>query len=246
MRKSLIAVIVMVLTVFCFTFHGFADDSKDIEEAKALTKSFFKGTVIDEFSKTPIPGMYEAMVGSNIIYIFPKEGYIFFGELYSKDGKNITAERRQKLMDEKLRKLPLDKAIQISRGGKHTIIEFTDPECPFCRRVHSYLATIPKQDITYYVYLYPLEQIHKKAKDLSLYILCSDDKARAFDDALSGRLDNGVKLPDGCNIEEMEKLLDEHKKIALSMGVTGTPILYIDGNYVGGADIPRIDSLLRR
>ncbi len=244
MKKGLMFVFILFF-IFCYTFHGFAGEKEDIEEAKALAKTFFKGTVIDEFNKTPIPGMYEMMVGNNIMYIFPKEGYIFFGQLYSKDGKNITAERQKKLMAEKLRKLPLDKAIQLSKGTRHTVIEFTDPECPFCRRVHTYLSTIPKQDLTMYVYLFPLEQIHKKARKLSLYILCSKDKVKAFDDALSGRLDDDVKIPEGCDVKEAEKKLEEQKKIALSMGVTGTPVLYIDGNYVGGADIPRIDSLLK-
>src|SRR5574340_1146888 len=51
--------------------------------------------------------------------------------------------------------LPLDKAIKIGDGGT-TVIEITDPDCPFCRRASAYLSA--KNDITRYVFFYRSEE----------------------------------------------------------------------------------------
>jgi len=241
-KKAGIIFITFIIVVLIMLSVSFGND--DIEKAKKTVQKLFPNSPIASFEKTPIEGMYEMAIGNNIIYVFPEKGYLFFGELWTKDGKNITAESRQRLMSARLKNLPLDLAIKIG-NGRHQVIEFSDPDCPFCRKAYSYFSTLPEDRVTKYVFLYPLEKIHPEARKKALYILCNDNPEKAYDEAFSGKLDGNVQIPESCNLKEKESLLNKHIETALSMGVTGTPAFYIDGKYVAGADIPRIESLIK-
>jgi len=55
--------------------------------------------------------------------------------------------------------LDLSKALVIGNGPK-TVIEFTDPDCPFCRKAASYFAN--RTDVTKYVFLYRWQNTRKQ------------------------------------------------------------------------------------
>ena len=215
-----------------------ASQGTDVNAIEQDLKQTFPQFRFDGFRKTPITGIYEIDAGSQIFYFSP-QGYLFFGELYSKDGVNITAQRRSELMAAKVKDLPLNDAIKIG-SGKNTVIEFADPVCPFCRRAYEHLAK--RKDITLYVFLYPLAQIHPQAMAMSRYILCSPDPAKALGEAMSGGLDGkNLGVPASCG---KANVLTEDIEAGKKVGVMGTPAFFINGRFVNGANLPLIDKLL--
>jgi thiol:disulfide interchange protein DsbC len=59
--------------------------------------------------------------------------------------------------------LPLADAIKTVRGkGERVIAVFSDPDCPFCRRLETELDKL--DNVTLYTFLYPLEGLHPEAK----------------------------------------------------------------------------------
>jgi thiol:disulfide interchange protein DsbC len=195
-------------------------------------------TTIDGFGPTPIPGLFEVTAGDQIFYFSPT-GHLVFGEIWTSDGRSLTGERREQLVGEKLKRLPLQKALTIG-NGPHQIIEFTDPDCPFCRKLDAFLAD--RSDVTRHVYFYPLEGLHPKAAAKARFVLCSEDQEKALKDVYSGKWDN-VDLPplaDSCQ----ETLLDEHLQLGGMLGVRGTPSIWVDGIRIKGADLDAIAALL--
>jgi thiol:disulfide interchange protein DsbC len=143
-------------------------------------------------------------------------------------------------MDQKIKDLPLEKAMKIGSGPK-TVIEFTDPDCPYCRNVDKFLGG--RTDITRYIYFFPLRQIHPDAEKKSRYILSQADKAKAFSDVISGSLDGkSVPVKDG----DYEAQLKEMELVGSSIGVRGTPDMWINGVHVSGADLKKIEALLAK
>ena len=204
----------------------------------AEIKKTFPRFMFTSVHKTPLPGIYEIDAGSRIFYFSP-QGFLFFGDLYSKGGVNITAQRRASLIAANAKDLPLEAAIRIGSGPKK-VIEFADPVCPFCRRAFEHLAK--RKDITEYVFLFPLAQIHPQALPMSRYILCSADPAKTFSEAMEGKLDGKkLKVPAGC---DKEKVLMEDIEAGKKAGVMGTPAFFINGKFVNGANLPLIDKLL--
>ncbi len=209
-----------------------------IKTAQADLKKTFPKFSFSALRETPIKGIYEVDMGAQVIYFSPK-GYLFFGDLYSKAGINLTAQRKQDLMADVAKNLPLDKAIKIG-SGKKTVVEFADPVCPFCRKAYDYLAG--RKDITLYVYLFPLTQIHPQAMALSKYILCSADPGQAYDRVMRGKMD-GKNVSNSANCDR-GNILSEDMKIARKVGVMGTPAFFINGKFINGANFPLIDKIL--
>lgn len=134
--------------------------------------------------------------------------------------------------------LDLDKAVKLG-SGKTMVIEFTDPDCPYCRKAEVYFSQKPQ--VTRYIFFIPLAN-HPASKGKVQYILSARDKARAYQEVLSGRFDP-EKLteitPEGI------KLQKEHQEIARANKMTSTPTFMIYGRIVEGFDLRRLEPLLK-
>ena len=133
--------------------------------------------------------------------------------------------------------LELDKALKIGTG-KTTVIEFTDPDCPYCRKAYQYFLTRP--DVTLYIYFNPLSS-HHDARQKALYILSADDRERAYAEVMSGLYDS---VPPPSGDDRGMKLLDEQVAIAKRMGIAEVPLFMIYGRIIKGFDPGKIGALL--
>lgn len=210
-------------------------DEAPAKIAEALEKAYPKL----EFQKiftSPVAGLYEVAAGGKILYFAPETGHMLAGELWTKDGVNLSKERLGKLMGEKLKLLPLDKAVKIGTG-KNTVIEVTDPDCTFCRKGSEFFAQ--RKDTTRYIFFLPL-RMHPNAEQKARYILSANDPAVAYEEVMSGRYDEGPVPPFTDN-----GVMESHKQATELLGLTGTPNYWINGTFVAGANIKAIEQLLK-
>lgn len=133
--------------------------------------------------------------------------------------------------------IDFSKAIQIGSGAK-TVVEFTDPDCPFCRKASQYFETRP--DVTRYVFFKPLAR-HPRAKEKARFILSMTDKAKAYHDVMSGKLDSAPAL---ASSPEGIKLQEDQLEIAKKAKVDATPTFIINGRIIEGFDVKRIEDML--
>ncbi len=216
---------------------GFSQENDPVKMEQEKLKKSFPNLRVDDFREAPLKGLYEITAGEQLFYFSP-DGYLFFGEIWTREGKNLTAEKREKVMAERIGNLPLDKALKIGNGSRK-VIEFTDPDCPFCRKVDGFLSK--RTDVTRYIYFVPLRKIHPDAEQKARYILSHTDSHKALREVFAGALD-GKPVPVAADAAQAE--LAEMEKIAAGLGVRGTPALWIDGAVVNGADLQRIATLL--
>ena len=133
--------------------------------------------------------------------------------------------------------LDLDKALKIG-SGKTTVIEFTDPDCPYCRKAYQYFLTRP--DVTLYIYFNPLSS-HQNALQKAQYILSSDDRERAYAEVMSGLFDS---TPPTGSTEKGKKLLTDQMAIAKKMGIVEVPVFMVYGRIIKGFDPVKIAAAL--
>jgi thiol:disulfide interchange protein DsbC len=129
------------------------------------------------------------------------------------------------------------KSVTIGSGPK-TVVEFTDPDCPFCRKAAAYFDT--RKDLTRQIFFYPLPR-HPKARDKVRFILSQPDKDKAYHMAMSGALDRRDSFdstPAGVRLQE------EHLDIAKKAKVDSTPTFMINGRIIEGFDLKRIEEAL--
>ena len=236
MKKILASFVMFMLTAAVLASSCLAAQS-ETEVRQVLAKTF-PGIKAGEISGSDIPGLYEVEAGSNVIYFYPEKGLLVFGEIWTKDGRNVTAEKRARFAAAKLKDVPLEKAVKIG-NGRNKVIEFTDPDCPYCRKASAFFKG--RDDVTLYIFFFPLP-IHKDAEAHARYVLCAADKAHALEEVMSGNTtEKWTRLR---RREGGSALLKEHMDLGTKLGVRATPAFWINGQYVAGANIPAIEGLL--
>lgn len=133
--------------------------------------------------------------------------------------------------------LDTGKSITIGSGPK-TVFEFTDPDCPFCRKASKYFEG--RSDVTRHIYFYPLP-MHPRAKEKVRFILSKPDKAKAYSDVMSGRMDS-APLP--ASTQDGVRLQEEQLEIAKKFKVDSTPTFIINGRIIEGFDLKKIEAVL--
>jgi len=223
---------------------AFAEQSPS-DVAIAELKKQLPNLTAPQLTASEIPGLYQIIAGDQVFYWSP-DGYLVTGEVWNvKEGKNITAEKRERARAErdkalapKIAKLPLEKAVKIG-NGKTVVIEFTDPDCPFCRKADDFLSK--RQDVTRYVFLFPLKKLHPQAEAKSAYVLSQKDKASALKEVFRGTFDES---PIPSFDSSAVSLVRENLKLGEELGVTGTPVMIINGTIVRGARLDKLELLL--
>lgn len=210
------------------------------EDVVTELKRYFPNLTYESISESPVSGLYEIVTQDGQIFYWAKSGYFVFGEIWSKEGRSITQERRQQLMVKKLSDVDLSKAVKVGKGSIE-IIAFEDPECPFCRKGFEYFS---KQNVTEYVFLLPLhgESSQKKIA----HVLCSQDKEKAYSEVMSGKFNGSVS---GKCLSDAMSTIQYYTNTASMLGIRGTPTYYIKGSsgwhFVSGFNIQQIEALIQ-
>ena len=138
---------------------------------------------IDEIKRTPMPGLFELRVdGTEIFYTDAAANFLIQGRLIdTKNQRDLTEERIQKIMAVDFKSLPIKDAIVMVRGkGERKMAIFEDPNCGYCKRFERELQNI--DNVTVYLFLYPI--LGKDSVDKSKAIWCSKDQAKAWQDLM--------------------------------------------------------------
>jgi thiol:disulfide interchange protein DsbC len=133
--------------------------------------------------------------------------------------------------------IDFSKAITIGSGPK-TVVEFTDPDCPFCRKASKYFEG--RSDVTRHVFFFPLAR-HPRAKEKAQFVLSMPDKAKAYHDVMSGQMDTIPLLatnPEGVRLQEQQV------EIAKKLKVNSTPTFMINGRIIEGFVLKKIEDAL--
>jgi thiol:disulfide interchange protein DsbC len=133
--------------------------------------------------------------------------------------------------------IDFSKAITIGSGPK-TVVEFTDPDCPHCRKASKYFES--RTDVTRHVFFYPLAR-HPRAREKAQFVLSMPDKAKAYHDVMSGRMDSAPHL---ASTSEGVRLQEQQLEIVKRSKVDSTPTFMINGRIIEGFDLRKIEEAL--
>lgn len=155
----------------------------------------------------------------------------------------------------------VSRASDHNTGTPVKIVVYSDFECHYCAKgFNETMAPLLKDDqysVSYTYKHFPLEKFHPVAKQAALYYealrLQDEKKAISFHDQLMVHQDelikekeryldrlvmslngNMEKLKNDIKRPELTKLIEDHKREAMSFGLKGTPSYVINGTKVIG------------
>lgn len=199
----------------------------EAEIRKAIGERLADLGKIDEVSKTPIPGLYEVRVGTDLYYVEENGNYLIEGQLLdTKSRINLTEERIAKLTAIDFASLPLKDAVVWKQGdGSRKLVVFADPNCGYCKKFER--DARQAKDVTIYTFLYPI--LGSDSTEKSRNIWCAKDRGKVWADWM---VDGAVPPRAECDASALQRnaaLGRKHK-------VNGTPALvFEDGKRVPGA-----------
>ena len=195
---------------------------------KNLTERVPQLQAIDEITKSAMPGLYEVRYnGTDILYTDAEGNFLIQGSLIdTKQKRNLTEERIDKLTAVAFDSLPLKDAFTIVRGnGKRKLAVFEDPNCGYCKRFERDLQKV--DNVTVYMFLYPILSADSTAKSRNIW--CAKDRAAAWMDWM---VRDQTPANATCDTTALNRNIEFGKKHK----ITGTPTLvFADGSRVPGA-----------
>lgn len=133
-------------------------------------------------------------------------------------------------------KIPLKDAVVLGeKKAKKKVAVFTDPDCPYCRKLHEELKEVvaKRKDVAFYLMLFPLP-MHKEAYPKVQAVLCE----RSLDLAELAFAGKAVPEPK-CGKEAVERNI----ALAGALQINSTPTLVRDDGLVLSGALP-VDRLI--
>ncbi len=192
---------------------------------------------IENIQSTEMPGIYSGFVEDQVLYLSENADYVIAGSMIRlKDQKNLT---KQLILDQQKtewNKLPLQDAIKTVRGnGKRQIAIFSDPNCPYCKKLEVELAKL--NDVTIYTFV---TAIKPQSLAPSKQIFCESNPVMAWDNLIN----KGIQPK---SAKSCANPIDRNLKLAKSLKLSGTPgIVFANGSILTGAyPAAELESMLK-
>jgi thiol:disulfide interchange protein DsbC len=202
-----------------------------VEEATKL----FAGTVdkVTNVQMSPVRGLWqvdwEHKQKKGKVFIDFSKKYVISGTVYPIPGAVKAEQRKINFQD-----IPLSSSLILGNpsAGPSAIkvVIYDDPECQHCGKLHHEVKKIlqKRSDITFYVKLFPIVELHPKSYAKAKAIMCAKSVP------LLERAFAGETIPDpDCKNSE----LDDDIKAAKSdkIGIISTPTIILqDGTVIRG------------
>lgn len=211
-------------SALCLGLNALAQDSTI---RKTLAERIPQLQQIDEVRPTPMKGLYEVRIGTDLFYTDAQGNYLIQGELIdTKARRNLTEDRLNKLTAVDFQALPLQDAFTIVHGkGERKLAVFEDPNCGYCKRFEKDMQNV--DNVTVYLFLYPI--LSPDSAEKSRNIWCAKDRAGAWQDFM---LRDKTPAAASCDTAALQRNLALGRKHK----ITGTPtLIFTDGSRVPGA-----------
>lgn len=191
--------------------------------------SLIPGLTAENVTESPISGVYEVMVGGQIVYITGDRRFLIKGDIVDlKTNESVTESRRSNMRLAQMAELKESQMIIFEpENPKHTITVFTDIDCGYCRKLHQEMDQMNDLGIRVRYVFYPRMGPGSEGWAKAEAVWCSKDRQQALTDAKAGK---EIKAP-SCGATPVAAEFEMGNRI----GVRGTPaIMTEDGTLLPG------------
>ena len=188
---------------------------------------------------TPIAGLYEVVVGSNVVYMSADGRYMLQGELVDVEKRvSLTEPRRRQVTRTVLESLGEDKMIVFRpEKVKHVVTVFTDIDCGYCRKLHNEMDQYLEEGIEVRYMMFPRAGEGSESYKKAVAVWCADDRNGALTDAKNGK---------AIEMKSCDNPINQHMDLVRQLGARGTPFIVLEDGSTQPGYVPakRLSTLL--
>jgi thiol:disulfide interchange protein DsbC len=228
----------LILILGIFVSSVYADQDSVSEELKASIYRFLPEVEVDSIKQTPIDGLYQIVIGADIIYMTRDGNYVIKGEILDiKERRNLTEDVRAASRVKLLNEINKDEYIEfVAEDSKDAIYVFTDIDCGYCRKLHLDVPELNAKGISVRYLAYPRAGVESAVGQEMSYVWCADDRQKAL---------TAAKNRESVEAKECDDPVAKQHELGKKMGVRGTPAIYFqNGRMLPGYMPP--DELIKQ
>ncbi|MEX0914728.1 MAG: DsbC family protein [Wenzhouxiangellaceae bacterium] len=212
-----------------------AEPAQDFAAIEQAVRQAMPSTHIDAIAPSPIPGLVEVVAGQNVLYADTSGRWLLVGHLYDlTTARDVTADRKAQLSRLDWHSLPLAAAVHYGEGPLRLAI-FSDPDCPWCRKLNQALRFA--QGIEVWEIMFPVPALHPAARDKAVDILCHARPAEALAHTMDGKAMPGEPPAADC-IGQAQQRVEQAMAFGRANGIQGTPTLVAPDGRVHNGYLP--------
>jgi thiol:disulfide interchange protein DsbC len=221
-------IILAALSGLCLITGAVSADSKAVE---AALKQELQSMKPDSITETPIKGLFEVVVGTQLFYVSEDGKFLINGSITDRNTREDLSEKRLSSIRLKaLENIGLDKMIVFKpKIQKHFIYVFTDIDCGYCRKLHSQIEDYLREGIEVRYLFFPRAGKDSDSYHKAVTVWCAKDRNAALTSAKKGE-----NLPQ----KSCKNPIDEHMALAQDLGVRGTPMIVTDKGMIQPGYMP--------
>lgn len=221
MIRSMKILFFLLVVLFFPAFNVVADQQHLIERLE----EFFPEVSVTRVSASPIEGIYEIIIGADVLYMTSDARFILKGDLLDmQERRNLSKDLREHSRAGLLRKVSADEYIEFApENSKYIIYAFTDVDCGYCRKLHQDIPRLNNHGITIRYLAYPRGGVDSYTYKKMVNVWCAEDRPQALTDAKNGIL---VAAKDCRNPVKAQYDLGGQ------LGVSGTPAIFFESGRI--------------
>ncbi|MFZ1642959.1 MAG: DsbC family protein [Candidatus Contendobacter sp.] len=190
------------------------------------------GAKPDGIVPTAIPGLYEVVLGSQVLYLSEDGRFVVQGDILDLGvHANLTEDRRGELRGKVIEAVGESNMVVFAPEGpvKHTVTIFTDIDCGYCRKMHSQIADYNKEGIKIRYLMFPREGVGSESYNKAVAVWCADNRQEAL-----------TKAKRGENVESKtcDNPVRAQYELGQKMGVRGTPSMILESGEMLPGYVP--------
>lgn len=197
-----------------------ANTAKPADPREAIAKKFNRVTP-EDVRMSPIPGVYEISLGSQIGYATADARYAILGDLVDLDTDvNLSENRRRSIRNRLLDAVPESEMLVYgSKTAPYTLTVFTDIDCGYCRKLHSQMAEYNRLGIRVRYLFFPRSGPNTDSWHKAESVWCASNRNDALTRAKNGEAVKSSKCP--------TQIISRDFELGQKLGVDGTPAIIL-------------------
>jgi thiol:disulfide interchange protein DsbC len=198
----------------------------------AKLQTALNGAQPDSIRSAAIPGLYEVIVGGQVLYLSEDGQFVVQGDILDLGSRaNLTDQRRGELRGAALSSVDEKDMVVFAPEGpaKHTVTVFTDIDCGYCRKMHSQMAAYNKEGIKIRYLLFPREGVGSESYNKAVSVWCSDNRQDAMTKAKRG---------DNVDRKTCDNPVQAQYELGQKLGVRGTPSMILENGEMLPGYVP--------
>ena len=203
-------------------------ENAEIEQVRQGMSKLLSGRPVDAIEASPIPGVYEVLVGPQLYYVSADGNYLLSGKLYEIDSReDLTTPKVSKVKADMIEQLGEENMVIFSpEQYQHTVTVFTDIDCGYCRKLHAEMPKYNALGIRVRYLMFPRAGVGSPAYQKAVNVFCAENRNEAMTRAKAGQ-----PIED----KTCENPVAQEYALGQMLGVTGTPAIFLEnGDLIPG------------